>query len=318
MDSLEDIPISYRKNKNAALLKSFEHIDVLNTSETQNYLSIYKRFFSLNESNWNSVNLNNKWELENVSRKPGDRVFSGTVVDSDAKKKKVQVFFKLSPLIDPLKYMTGKYASIDDELFRLPTLEGPCFPKMNDINNSAYVDGFFTYLTSKLLHTYGFIHGLDFYGSYLGIKEEFPFNIEEDLEYLYRSDFFHLHKGSRFQIDNAYYDDILNIDSRRFKKKLSLGKSLDNVSIASNSSLDKLSDIISSEEPTTKSEAAEGQGEVDLVFHQKEKTTSTRSTHSTCSHCSSRSSVTEDEKNQDSDDDKDEDEDEDDSRIHLF
>ena len=181
---------------------------------------------------------------------------------------------------------------------------------MNDINNSAYVDGFFTYLTSKLLHTYGFIHGLDFYGSYLGIKEDFPFNIEEDLEYLYRSDFFHLHKGSRFQIDNAYYDDILNIDSRRFKKKLSLGKSLDNVSIASNSSLDKLSDIISSEEPTTKSEAAvKGQGEtVDLVFHQKEKTTSTRSTHSTCSHCSSRSSVTEDEKNQDSDDDKDNDE----------
>ena len=128
MDSLEDIPISYRKNKNATLLKSFEQTEVLNTSEAQNYLSIYKRFFSLNESNWNSVNLNNKWELENVSRKPGDRVFSGTVLDSDAKKKKVQVFFKLSPLIDPLKYMTGKYASIDDELFRLPTLEGPMFP----------------------------------------------------------------------------------------------------------------------------------------------------------------------------------------------
>ena len=312
MDSLEDIPISYRKNKNVALLKSFEQTEVLNTSEVQNYLSIYKRFFSLNESNWNSVNLNNKWELEAVSRKPGDRVFSATVVDSDMKKRKVQVFFKLSPLIDPLKYMTGKYASIDDVLFTLPTLEGTGFPKMNDINNSAYVDSFFTYLTSRLLHRYGFIHGLDFYGSYLGIKEDFPFNVEEDLEFLYRSDFFHLHKGTRFQIDNAYYEDILNIDSRKFKKKLSLGKSLDNVSISSNSSLDKLSDIISSEEPTNTTGASAEQGEVDLVFHQKEKTTSTRSTHSSCSHCSSRSSVTDDEKNQDSEAKDDEDDDEDD------
>ena len=54
MDSLVDIPISYRKNKNAALLKSFEQEEVLNISQVQNYLSIYKRFFSLNESNWNT------------------------------------------------------------------------------------------------------------------------------------------------------------------------------------------------------------------------------------------------------------------------
>ena len=318
MDPLEDIPISYRKNKNGALLKSFEQPEVLNVSGAQNYLSIYKRFFSLNESNWNSVNLNNKWELEEVSRKPGDKVFSATVVDSDTKKRKVQVFFKLSPLIEPLKYMTGKYASIDDTLFSLPTLEGSGLPKMDDINNSAYVDGFFTYLTSKLLHRYGFIHGLDFYGSYLGIKEDFPFNVEEDLEFLYRSDFFHLHKGSRFQIDNAYYDDILNIDSRKFKKKLSLGKSIDNISISSNSSLDRLSDVISSEEPASATGAASAQGEVDLVFHQEEKATSTKSTRSSCSHCSSRSSVTGDEKEQDSEDEEEEveeDDNDDDSEL---
>ena len=83
-----------------------------------------------------------------------------------------------------------------------------------------------------------------------------------------------------------------------FKKKLSLGKSIDNVSIASNSSIDRLNEIISSEESTEET----GEGVVDLVFHQKETTTSTRSTHSSCSHCSSRSSITDDEKNEDSED----------------
>ena len=34
--------------------------------------------------------------------------------------------------------------------------------KIRDPNNSAYVDSFFTYLTSQLFHSHGFVHALDF------------------------------------------------------------------------------------------------------------------------------------------------------------
>jgi len=310
MSTLEELPISYRKNKNSAFLRSLADPELLGATGAQNYLAIYKRFFTLNESNWNSVNLNNTWELAGISREKGSKHFSGRVLSSEDKERKVSVHFKLSPLLDPMKYMTGKYADHEEGLFTLPSIDKKCYPKMDDVNNAAYVDSFFSYLTSRLLHTYGFIHGVDFYGSYLGIKQDFPFNVEEDIEYLYRSDFFHLHKDSRFRIDDAYYSDILNDHSRKFKSKLSFGKSIDNVSIASNSSLERLNDIISSDEPSEEpsdepiGEAGTGDDTfIDLVFNQEGKSNSSKHTSSSCSHCSSRSSVTDDGNEEDCDDD---------------
>ena len=51
--------------------------------------------------------------------------------------------------------------------------------KVLDNNNAAYVDGFFTYLTSQMLNHHGFINGLDYYGSFLGMKNNFLVNFEQ-------------------------------------------------------------------------------------------------------------------------------------------
>ena len=99
-------------------------------------------------------------------------------------------FYKFSPLLDPIKYLTGKYDIENNDLFNLPKLNSKnCHEKIVDKNNSAYIDSFATYLTSQLLNKHNFIHGLDFYGSYIGIKE-FNIDIIDDIEYLYDSDFF--------------------------------------------------------------------------------------------------------------------------------
>jgi hypothetical protein len=42
---------------------------------------------------------------------------------------------------------------------------------INSYHNYAYVDGFFYYLSSTLLQK-GFVHGLDFYDSYICISNE--------------------------------------------------------------------------------------------------------------------------------------------------
>ena len=105
------------------------------------------------------------------------------------------------------------------------------------------VDGFFTYLSSLLLNKFNFTNGLDYYGSYLGNKENFYYNIVDDIEYLNESSFFHENKNSLFKIENEYYNDLFNIDSRSKKHKLNISeKSLkidtDELSIINNEEMD--------------------------------------------------------------------------------
>ena len=47
--------MNYRKNKNASFLKQLE--EILDVEGVQNYIPLYTRFFELNETNWNSINL---------------------------------------------------------------------------------------------------------------------------------------------------------------------------------------------------------------------------------------------------------------------
>ena len=97
--------------------------------------------------------------------------------------------------MDPTKYLFGKYDISNQQLLNLPSyLNTECDSKVKDPNNAAYVDGFFTYLSSQLLHNHSFYHGLDFYGSFLAKQSEFRYNVTDDLEYLQESEFFHVLK----------------------------------------------------------------------------------------------------------------------------
>ena len=217
--------LNYQKRKNAELFRSLEQSNTLFLSQAQNYIPIYQRFFSLNETNYNNVNLNHKWYLssikENESTKKGARERGedeGEEGDEDIphfdckiknintqKTKSKEIFFKMAPLLDPFKYLVGKYDVNSPHLFQLPNLEqnDNTNPKFLDYNNSAYVDGFFVYLTSCLNeHHSSFVHGVDFYGSFLAIKNNYEINVFDDLDYLVSSDFFNKNKGKLFKVDN--------------------------------------------------------------------------------------------------------------------
>ena len=73
---------------------------------------------------------------------------------------------------------------------------------MHDPNNSSYVDSFFTYLTSQVLHTHGFVHGLDFYGSFLAKQDEFTVNVYDELEYFSTCEFFLKNRNELFRLDD--------------------------------------------------------------------------------------------------------------------
>ena len=224
--------IFYRKNNNKKIFKSLEKSDNMNLTNIQNYVPLYKNFFDINDKNYNFVNLDNKYSIQNLLEKKTDLVYSINVLNEKDESFKKDCFFKLSPLLDPIKYIMGKYKHIEyDNLMSLPNLTNESYKKVLDKNNNAYVDSFFSYLTSKLLHHHKFTNALDFYGSFLAIKNDFTINIIDELDCVYDCTYFHKNKSNLFEIiemDGRSIDDLLDfIDTSNRKKRLKLNETVD-------------------------------------------------------------------------------------------
>jgi hypothetical protein len=114
--------------------------------------------------------------------------------------------------------LVGKYNINDIHLFNLPNInsdESNNNSKIIDINNSAYVDGLFLFLMSNLIYDHNFVHGVDYYGSFLSIKNNFKLNVFDDIDYLNNSDFFNKNKNILFKIDD--YAHLFEDDKPKLK-----------------------------------------------------------------------------------------------------
>jgi hypothetical protein len=234
----------YQKPRNENLLKNLEETR-MGLSHCQNFIPLYSTFFSLNDTNYNSINLNQSFSVQSIvysetvngsaEEEEQDGRHFKNIASANVKKQddtvvNVPVFFKFSPLLDPIKYLAGSYDTRNEALLHLPELHSLpilnssinkssdndkenenhyCHSKVLDTNNSAYVDGFFSYLSSQLLHTHDFIHGIDFYGSYLAIQKDFIVNIFDDQEYLMKNEFFKDKNGLLFYYDESECEKFL-------------------------------------------------------------------------------------------------------------
>ena len=230
---MNQLNIEYVKNK-TDFLKTLENSDNLNLKNVQNYVPLYDKFFVLNNTNYNNINLNQRNQIVSITDRPSFNEFNCKIIDSlDSTERETSVFVKFSPLLDPIKYLVGKYDHTDVNIFNLPKIDNnhSCHAKVQNNYNSAYTDSFFSYLTSKLLNETGFVHGLDFYGSYLANLKDYKVNIFDDIEYLAESPFFNTHKNSLFTIDESFYDIVCESDSRDRKKRLHFGKEIDDSNV---------------------------------------------------------------------------------------
>ena len=283
--------LSYKKNNNSQLFSSLAKQELMDAHLTQNYIPIYSRFFSLTDTNFNNINLNNKYTLNDVNQKINNNTFNCTLIDTSGNKSEKSVFFKFSPLLDPIKYMVGKYDISDNNLLKLPTYNSDhSQSKVVDPNNSAYVDGFFTYLTSQLLHTHNFVHSLDFYGSFLSIKNNFVVNVVDDLDYINNSEFFHKNKDVLFHLDNGFYSELMNYDTRNYKERLSFKEELtENIlQLSDISDLSEFDNLFGNKKIV---ENTEINSTAQLLF-EYDNSANKHYSHSTTSNCSSRSSNT--------------------------
>ena len=209
----------YKKNNNHNI---FEYLEKNDFKSIQNYFPLLSNFFNLDETNYNKINLNQKYSIKEIKDRINNNNFSLICEDDNQKIKKLNSFFKFSPLIDPVKYMVGKYENIERKrIEQLPKLNGiGLIEKYKDKNNAAYVDSFFSYLTSKLLHDCNFNHGIDFYGTFTAIQNKYICNIVDDLEYLYDSKYFHNNKEKLFDVDQIDEERFFENDTRKYKKNI--------------------------------------------------------------------------------------------------
>lgn len=235
--------LHYEKKKNNKLFSNFETNPKLRIKNIQNYIPIYTTFFSLNETNYNSINLNHKWHVSKILDKQFDHdcEFSCEIEPKNADnlgvKIREKVFIKMAPLLEPYKYLVGKYDISNSDLFNLPTFnrEGDIIhDKILDPNNSSYVDSFFCYLSSQLLNCHNIINGIDFYGSFLGLKENYKINVIDDIDYLVESDFFNKNQNKLFQIED--YSHLI------YKPQLKRLEILDDVEIVTDDILFDVTD----------------------------------------------------------------------------
>jgi hypothetical protein len=256
----------YYRKISPGFLKSLEDSNSVHGLENiQNYLPIYTNFLNINNKNYNTVGLNSYFEpLSVVLPVPGSNANDaddddGSCDEYDPHYLDVEmvdttkpncnpevkgVFVKYSPLLDPIRFLSGKYSSIEmSTLMELPTYmdtdldahtpkSNPATAKITDVNNSAYVDGFFTYLSSKVLHAHKFVHGLDYYGAFVGHKRRFEVDITDDTDFFSNCSFFNSNLGKLFHMDEYSYNQMAiqtgsgmgkeNASERAYKPKITI------------------------------------------------------------------------------------------------
>jgi hypothetical protein len=183
----------------------------------QLYNPIYSSFFELAENNYNTIALNHRYHM----------VSTNSVFDKETKTiVEKEVFIKYSPLVDPIRYMVGKYKNYSVAMRNLPSISNTdtttSFSKLTDKNNASYVDNFFCYLSGQTLSNYNFPHGVGYYGSFLGIQDKFKMNITDDFEYLNSSNYFLDNINKLFSLTSSIENEFMNFGSRGNKEKLNI------------------------------------------------------------------------------------------------
>lgn len=260
-----------------------------NITSLQYYNPIYSDY--IESENTDTISLNNQYHIIDLA----------TVIDPVTEEiYDKPVFIKFSPILDPLRYMIGKYDLADSKTTTLPTFncdETTHNTKITSKNNASYVDNFFCFLSSKVLENHGFLHGVEYYGSFLGIQEKYKMNVIDDLEYLQSSNFFMENVGKYFKLTDNDSDSYFGGGSRSNKPKLKIPSDCHNntnISVIDLGDVEQLEDTMEMNEIDT----------VEEVYENKNKTNHTSTSSSSGSSNNSETNYSSDEDNEDNDDEE--------------
>jgi hypothetical protein len=180
----------WNKRERLKLFKSSEnYLDLRNCQFYQPYFSLYFNIHNTKNSH-KTIDLDRRFFVKEIIDLAKERYeTSNTFLKCSIFDKKQnsliekEVFCKCIPLLDPLYFLMNNYNNLIKRNSSLPSnYSFNTFSKINDMNNSAYIDTFFSFITSEIT-----LNELNpsfpiFYGSISGIKKEVKYDITEDYE----------------------------------------------------------------------------------------------------------------------------------------
>jgi len=188
----------------------------LKLKEWQSYMPIMSLFFHVHNTrnSHKCLTFDNRYilkELKNPIEKEDDedynttsnKIYNAVVWDSrNNKEMNLEVFCKVSPLLDPVTYMQGNYSVKLRRNQLLPSnYNHNTFSKINCLDNSAYIDAFFGYIGSYLREKHYLPCFPLYYGSFNGIIDEFFYDISEEYYSLKNEEWFEKNLGHLFSLD---------------------------------------------------------------------------------------------------------------------
>lgn len=271
--------------------------------ESQLYSPVNNLFLELNNTNFQSTTLNYNRMMKTMYEAVDDHVIKLECLQGK-KQMDYDSFVKFSPILDPIRYLVGKYDLSDSNLTRLPKFDSSnAHPKSLDFDNASYVDSFFSYLSSQMFHYHKLINAIDCYGTLLGKKRRFIVDTYDDFEYLANSDFFIKNKNILYELSdegNQMMGEILEHDSRGKKCKIDISDKLETIDCDDFAEIEELNIVFDNDNDndnnynkTTSLEQMSNHETMKLTEEnllQIKKRNSSKSTLSTT--CSSRTSLT--------------------------
>tara|TARA_B100001094_G_C18181928_1_gene801427 strand:+ start:1507 stop:2919 length:1413 start_codon:yes stop_codon:yes gene_type:complete len=163
-----------------------------NTKKSHKTIDIHRRFFikEILEKSKESYNTSNMKVNCIIEDKKNKYQFTE------------ELFCKCIPLLDPINFMMNSYNNI---IHRNPLLPNNysynTYTKINDMNNSAYIDNFFSYICSELTINDKNPSFPIYYGSVNGIKKHLKYDITDDYYDFKREKWFYKNLGKSHSID---------------------------------------------------------------------------------------------------------------------
>ena len=195
----------------------------LNTSECQFYQPYYSLYFNIHntKNSHKTIDLDRRFFIKEVTSLIKEKYeTSNTIMKCkvyDKRQNSVSekdIFCKCIPLLDPLYFLMNNYNNLVHRNPLLPSnYSYNSFSKINDMNNTAYIDTFFSYITSEIT-----LNDINpsfpvFYGSFSGIKKELKYDITDDYEEYKGEKWYYKTLGKSHTLDMYVSSDEENTSS---------------------------------------------------------------------------------------------------------
>lgn len=213
----KNIKIKYHKWKYKEIKKLYSSCEkIIGVKENQIYQPYFSLYFHIHntKNSHKLIDIDRRYFIKEITGIISEKHHtSNTQLNCEVYDKRhnsvnnMELFCKCIPLLDPLYFMMNNYNNIIKRNPLLPSAYNyNTSSKINNMNNNAYIDTFFSYISSELTLNNILPSFPIYYGSLNGINKQFNYDITDDYSNLRDEEWFYKNLGKNYKID-MYVDD---------------------------------------------------------------------------------------------------------------